>query len=102
MEIDLDEFGVLLVYLLQTLRQMELELLAHQIVVLNFQRMLGTGDELEQLIEQARELSALQEHIHEKYDRLLERFTECRGENSVRQEVLQFLRRCQPVKPRPQ
>jgi hypothetical protein len=99
MEIDPKEFRQLVVYLLQTFRRMEQELLAHQIVVLGIRRSQLLGVELDVLLDAARDCHELRQHLHEKYDGPLERFSAAIEAEFAAEDALDVLRNCKPPNP---
>ena len=96
MQVDPNEFRQLVSYLLQSFRQMEKELLAHQIVMLGIRQSAILGDELDVLLKTARDCPELQEHLREKYDIPMQKITEALEAEVASAEALALLRICKP------
>lgn len=92
MEVDPTKYRALVTYLLQSFREIEKELLAHQIVFLWIAKAEGNREELEKLLQEARSSSVLQQHLHEKYDVALLRLADLSEADFVK-ESLELLRR---------
>ena len=96
MQIDTQEFRELVTYFLQSFRQMEKELLAHQIVMLGIRQSTILGNELDSLLNTARDCPELQDHLREKYDIPMQKVAEALEAEIASAEALALLRICKP------
>jgi hypothetical protein len=96
MEIGQKAVTELMVYLLGTFRDMEHELLAHQIVFLGIRRSWGNGEELDLLLSTARQSPELLEYLGQKYDDVIAKAQSLASEYD-HEEALEFLMKCKPA-----
>jgi hypothetical protein len=96
MEIDPEKFKEILTFTIKRFRQMEHELLAHQLLLQGMKKTMGLGPELDLLLEQARGSEEIQQQLAERYDQPLEKFLTTFTQSELNRQLSDFLEKWKP------
>ena len=96
MYIDEGEFRKMLVYVLETFRSMEHELVAYQAVIRELCKSSEIGDELQRVLCDVRSSPALLSHLREKYDTVLEALRVVAQNEKAHENRVRTIRGCAP------